>query len=179
MRKFQPFSLNLKGELVEITRPQVMGILNVTPDSFYSDSRSFDAKAIGLRIDEMIAEKQTNNTKNQRRANYCISIQKAIQYKGSDDHEDVPSILVAFEKEIKNELLPKNAIILTREELHEIEENAYQVGITLGKQIGSKETATNILKGLSSTKIKICNDYYIFAENIDVLAKHYEVKVKE
>lgn len=56
MRKFQPFSLNLKGELVEITRPQVMGILNVTPDSFYSDSRSFDAKAIGLRIDEMIAE---------------------------------------------------------------------------------------------------------------------------
>lgn len=33
-----------------------MGILNVTPDSFYSDSRSFDAKAIGLRIDEMIAE---------------------------------------------------------------------------------------------------------------------------
>lgn len=56
MRKFQPFSLNLKGELVEITRPQVMGILNVTPDSFYSDSRSFDAKAISLRIDEMIAE---------------------------------------------------------------------------------------------------------------------------
>lgn len=56
MRKFQPFSLNLKGELVEITRPQVMGILNVTPDSFYSGSRSFDAKAIGLRIDEMIAE---------------------------------------------------------------------------------------------------------------------------
>ena len=56
MRKFQPFSLNLKGELVEITRPQVMGILNVTPDSFYSGSRSFDANAIGLRIDEMIAE---------------------------------------------------------------------------------------------------------------------------
>lgn len=56
MRKFQPFSLNLKGELVEITRPQVMGILNVTPDSFYSGSRSFDAKTIGLRIDEMIAE---------------------------------------------------------------------------------------------------------------------------
>lgn len=33
-----------------------MGILNVTPDSFYSGSRSFDANAIGLRIDEMIAE---------------------------------------------------------------------------------------------------------------------------
>ena len=56
MTKFKPFSLNLKGELIEVTRPQVMGILNVTPDSFYSDSRSFDAEAINLRIDEMINE---------------------------------------------------------------------------------------------------------------------------
>lgn len=33
-----------------------MGILNVTPDSFYSDSRSFDAEAISRRIDEMVSE---------------------------------------------------------------------------------------------------------------------------
>lgn len=56
MTKFKPFSLNLKGELFEVTRPQVMGILNVTPDSFYSDSRSFDAEAISRRIDEMVSE---------------------------------------------------------------------------------------------------------------------------
>ena len=56
MRKFKPFSLNLKGELVEITRPQVMGILNITPDSFYGCSRSFDTNAISRRIDEMITE---------------------------------------------------------------------------------------------------------------------------
>lgn len=54
--KFKPFSLNLKGKLFEATRPQVMGILNVTPDSFYSNSRAFDAEAINLRIDEMINE---------------------------------------------------------------------------------------------------------------------------
>lgn len=56
MTKFKPFSLNLKGELIEVTRPHVMGILNVTPDSFYSDSRSFDAEAISRRIDEMVSE---------------------------------------------------------------------------------------------------------------------------
>lgn len=56
MTKFKPFSLNLKGELIEVTRPQVMGILNVTPDSFYSDSRSFDADTISRRIDEMVSE---------------------------------------------------------------------------------------------------------------------------
>lgn len=34
------FSLNLRGRLYEVTRPQVMGILNVTPDSFYAGSRT-------------------------------------------------------------------------------------------------------------------------------------------
>ncbi len=34
-----PFSLNLRGRLVVCDRPQVMGIVNVTPDSFYCGSR--------------------------------------------------------------------------------------------------------------------------------------------
>jgi dihydropteroate synthase len=32
-------TLNLKGELLDVSRPCVMGILNLTPDSFYSNSR--------------------------------------------------------------------------------------------------------------------------------------------
>ncbi|RAJ25394.1 dihydropteroate synthase [Pedobacter cryoconitis] len=38
-------TLNVKGELVDLSRPCVMGILNLTPDSFYSNSRmgSIDA----------------------------------------------------------------------------------------------------------------------------------------
>lgn len=38
-------TLNLKGELLDLSRPCVMGILNLTPDSFYSNSRmgSIDA----------------------------------------------------------------------------------------------------------------------------------------
>ncbi len=41
---------------MEFKRPQVMGILNITPDSFYSDSRSFDINTINNRIDTMLAE---------------------------------------------------------------------------------------------------------------------------
>ncbi len=41
---------------MEFNRPQVMGILNITPDSFYGDSRSFDTDSINHRIDTMIAE---------------------------------------------------------------------------------------------------------------------------
>jgi dihydropteroate synthase len=33
------FTLNCKGRLVVIEKPIVMGILNITPDSFYSGSR--------------------------------------------------------------------------------------------------------------------------------------------
>lgn len=32
-------TINIKGELLELSHPLVMGILNVTPDSFYSGSR--------------------------------------------------------------------------------------------------------------------------------------------
>lgn len=56
VRKVEPYSLNIKGRLVEINRPQVMGILNVTPDSFFSESRAFDAEAISHRIATMVAE---------------------------------------------------------------------------------------------------------------------------
>jgi len=33
-------SLNIKGKLIDLSRPKVMGILNITPDSFYSNSRT-------------------------------------------------------------------------------------------------------------------------------------------
>lgn len=56
MREVKPYSLNIKGRLVEINRPQVMGILNVTPDSFFTYSRSFDADAISHRVATMVAE---------------------------------------------------------------------------------------------------------------------------
>lgn len=39
MNGFLKFSLNLRGLLKEFDRPAVMGIINVTPDSFYDGSR--------------------------------------------------------------------------------------------------------------------------------------------
>lgn len=53
---FQPFSLNLRGKLLECKRPQVMGILNVTPDSFYAGSRTIDEGSIARRVEKMVTE---------------------------------------------------------------------------------------------------------------------------
>ena len=56
MQPFKPYSLNLRGRLVIIDRPWVMGIINVTPDSFYSGSRVVDEPTLVERVRQMIAE---------------------------------------------------------------------------------------------------------------------------
>lgn len=56
MNRFTPFSLNLRGRLFECNRPQVMGIINVTPDSFYTQSRTFDRNALIDRVSRMIED---------------------------------------------------------------------------------------------------------------------------
>ena len=51
---FQSFSLNIKGRLVEYTHPVVMGIINVTPDSFYCGSRAADTADVVARAGVML-----------------------------------------------------------------------------------------------------------------------------
>ena len=43
---FIPFSITVHGRLVEFRRPVVMGILNVTADSFYDGGRHADPEAM-------------------------------------------------------------------------------------------------------------------------------------
>jgi dihydropteroate synthase len=50
------FSLNLNGKLMSLATPKVMGILNVTPDSFFSTSRYMSEEGILRRAGEMIDE---------------------------------------------------------------------------------------------------------------------------
>ena len=50
------YMLNIKGRLLSLQRPVVMGILNATPDSFFAGSRVQTEKEIALRADEIVAE---------------------------------------------------------------------------------------------------------------------------
>jgi dihydropteroate synthase len=49
-------SINIKGTLVSIESPLVMGILNVTPDSFYAGSRKQTEADINKRIEAILQE---------------------------------------------------------------------------------------------------------------------------
>ena len=50
------YTINIKGRLIDLGTPQVMGILNVTPDSFYSGSRKQTEEEIANRANLIIAE---------------------------------------------------------------------------------------------------------------------------
>lgn len=50
------FSLNIKGELKEYHEPVVMGIINVTPDSFYCNSRNACASEAVATAGKMLAD---------------------------------------------------------------------------------------------------------------------------
>lgn len=51
---FQSFSLNLRGRLYEASQPLVMGIINVTPDSFFDGSRRQSAEEVAKAARDMV-----------------------------------------------------------------------------------------------------------------------------
>ena len=51
--------INVGGRLMDLSRPQVMGILNVTPDSFYGASRHTTEKGIAERVRQIQEEGAT------------------------------------------------------------------------------------------------------------------------
>ncbi|WP_298527118.1 dihydropteroate synthase [uncultured Porphyromonas sp.] len=49
-------TLNLSGRLISLEKPLVMGIVNVTPDSFFAGSRIDGAVALRARLDTLVRE---------------------------------------------------------------------------------------------------------------------------
>ena len=50
------YTLNVHGQLLDMSRPLVMGILNATPDSFYADSRQQTEEDVALCCDRIMTE---------------------------------------------------------------------------------------------------------------------------
>ncbi len=52
-------TINCKGKLIDLSAPKVMGILNVTPNSFYDGGKHIDEKSILLQVEKMLLEGAT------------------------------------------------------------------------------------------------------------------------
>ena len=50
------YTINIRGQLLDLSHPQVMGILNVTPDSFYAGSRKQTEREIAERAVEIVSQ---------------------------------------------------------------------------------------------------------------------------
>lgn len=56
MKGLLSYTMNVKGKLLDLGEPQVMGILNVTPDSFFDGSRKQTEEEIRSRVEQIVAE---------------------------------------------------------------------------------------------------------------------------
>lgn len=52
-------TINCKGKLIDLSTPKVMGILNITPDSFFDGGKYKDEKAILLQTEKMLQDGAT------------------------------------------------------------------------------------------------------------------------
>ena len=50
------YTLNCNGRLLSLSEPRVMGIVNVTPDSFFADSRQQTDDAVARRVEQVLAQ---------------------------------------------------------------------------------------------------------------------------
>ncbi|WP_309613126.1 dihydropteroate synthase [Flavobacterium sp.] len=52
-------TINCLGKLIDLTSPKVMGILNVTPNSFYDGGKHSDDKSVLCQVEKMLTEGAT------------------------------------------------------------------------------------------------------------------------
>ena len=52
-------TINCKGKLIDLSRPKVMGILNITPNSFFDGGKYADENAILQQVEKMLNEGAT------------------------------------------------------------------------------------------------------------------------
>ena len=52
-------TINCKGQLIDLSKPKVMGILNLTPNSFFDGGKYLDEAAIVTQVQKMLSEGAT------------------------------------------------------------------------------------------------------------------------
>ena len=59
MRNLQHSTINCKGQLIDLSQPKVMGILNITPNSFYDGGKYKDELQIVNQVEKMLNDGAT------------------------------------------------------------------------------------------------------------------------
>lgn len=98
MRKEAVYSININGRLITTERPLVMGVINATPDSFYSSSRAQDD--IVARAKQMIDDGATIID-----VGACSTRPSATPAEEKDELQRLHKALSLLDKELPNAIV--------------------------------------------------------------------------
>ena len=136
------FSLNCKGKLVLIEKPLVMGILNITSDSFYAGSRLQNMDAVLIKAGQMIAEGAD-----------ILDIGGQSTRPGSErisEEEEMQKVLPVIEMLIKE----FDPVILSIDTYHAgVAKEAVNAGASIVNDISGGAMDKNMLETVASLKV--------------------------
>lgn len=129
-------TINCLGTLVDLSTPKVMGILNVTPNSFYDGGKHSDEKGVLMQVEKMLTEGAT-----------FIDI---------GAYSSKPSAEFVSEKEEIERLIPTIALVLnhfpeTQISIDTFRANVAKAGIEAGACIINDISAGSLDKNMMKT----------------------------
>ena len=107
-------TINCNGSLIDLSSPKVMGILNITPDSFYDGGKYTKLDNVMFRVEQMISEGMDIidiGGESSRPGSERISIQEEIDrllpvVSKIRDNYDIPISIDSMKPDVILELLP-------------------------------------------------------------------------
>jgi len=136
------YSLNIKGNLISLEKTKIMGVINVTPDSFYSGSRS-------VQLDETLkkAERMLNEGANFLDIGGYSSRPGADDISESEEIQRVTPIISAIKKRFPESIISIDTF------RSEVARQAVEIGADIINDISGGELDENMFELVGKLKI--------------------------
>jgi len=142
-KKFKKLqTLNCHGKLIDLSVPKIMGIINVTPDSFYDGGKTFSEKEILKQAEKMLTEGAT-----------FLDIGGYSTRPGADEiyeNEEIRRVVEAIESILKN--FPE-AIISIDTFRSEVAMRAVEAGAAIINDVSGGTLDTEMFRTVGKLKV--------------------------
>ncbi len=135
-------TINCRGNLIDLSNPKVMGIINVTPDSFYDGGKTFSEKEILKQAEKMLSEGAT-----------FLDLGGYSTRPGADeisDNDEIRRVVVAIESILKN--FPE-ALISVDTFRSEVAKKGIEAGAALINDVSGGNLDAEMYKTVASLKV--------------------------